>query len=101
LSFKFKVAPRADRQIRFAADWWVKNRTSAPNMFAEELEGAFTLIEQFPHAGEAISHPGIPNLRRVLLSGSQYHLYYSVLIENGIVEVLALWHTSRGFGPRL
>lgn len=70
-------------------------------MFAEDLESAFTLIEEFPHAGEAIRHPRIPNLRRVLLSGSHYHLYYNVLIEDSVVEVLALWHTSRGAGPRL
>jgi len=58
------------------------------------------LIEQFPHAGEAVSHPRIPTLRRVLLSHVQYHLYYNVFVEEEIVEVLALWHTSRQTQPR-
>lgn len=70
-------------------------------MFADDLESAFALIEEFPHAGEALAHRRIPQLRRILLSRTQYHLYYNALIEDGIVEVLALWHTSRGTKPRL
>ena len=101
MSFKFKIAQRADRHIRVAAAWWDKNRTDAPAMFAEDLASAFALIEEFPHAGEAISHPRIPELRRVLLSRAQYHLYYNVLLDDGVVEVLALWHTSRGKKPQL
>lgn len=88
-------------------------------MFTEELELAFGLIEQFPHAGEEIPHRRISPLRQVLLTRSQYHLYhpgeraavvyggrfgegtYTVHVEDGVVEVLALWHTSRGRSPRL
>jgi plasmid stabilization system protein ParE len=101
LSFRFKLAARADRHIRAAAKWWAKNRASAPMMLAEELELAFGLIEQFPHAGEEIPHRQISPLRRVLLARSQYHLYYTVFVEDDVVEVLALWHTSRGRPPRL
>jgi hypothetical protein len=84
-----------------AATWWLQNRLSAPGMFAEDLQMAFALIEEFPNAGEAVHHRRIPNLRRVLLSRVQYHLYYNVLLKERIVEVLALWHTSRGTKPRL
>jgi len=70
-------------------------------MFAEELELAFGLIEQFPYAGEEIPHRRISPLRRVLLARSQYHLYYTVYVEGGVIEVLALWHTSRGRTPPL
>jgi len=101
LTFKFKVARRADRHIRAEADWWAKNRSQAPSMLAEDLESAFSLIEEFPLAGEAVPHDRIPTLRRVLLSRAQYYLYYSVLLDEGVVEVLALWHTSRGSKPRL
>ena len=101
MSWRFKVARRADRQIRTAAKWWVDHRTAAPLMFAEDLQAAFDLIEEFPYAGEAVSHPKIPTLRRILLSGVKYHLYYSVLLDDGVIEVLALWHTSRGSKPHL
>ena len=97
---KFTVAARADRQIRAAAAWWAKNRTYAPALFAEDLEAALDLIEEFPYAGEVISHRRIRGLRRVLLSQVRYHLYYEV-VGPGVVRILSLWHTSRGRMPRL
>jgi plasmid stabilization system protein ParE len=99
--FKFKVARRADRHIRAEAQWWAENRSQAPNMLAEDIDSAFSLIEQFPFAGEGVPHDTIPTLRRVLLSRAQYYLYYAVFIEDGVVEILALWNTSRGSKPRL
>ena len=101
MSFRFKVAPAAAQQIRTAAEWWLKNRTKAPTAFAEDLEAAFTLIQALPNAGERVQHPTIPSVRRILLGRVHYHLYYSVLVEESVVEILALWHTSRGSSPRL
>lgn len=98
---KFKVAARADRQIRVPSAWWTKNRPYAPRRFAEDLESAFDLIEEFPHAGEAVPHRRISGLRRVLLSHVQYYLYYTVHIDARVVEILALRHSSRGTPPRL
>jgi plasmid stabilization system protein ParE len=101
LSFRFKVAPRAGRQIRAAAEWWLENRRAAPTMLGDELEAAFGLIEDLPFAGEAVPHGRIGGLRRLLLGRTQYHLYYVVSKDDAIVEVLALWHTSRGRRPPL
>jgi plasmid stabilization system protein ParE len=100
LRFRFKVAPRAAVQIHAAAEWWAKNRTKNPTGFVEDLESAFMLIQDLPNAGEAVPHRTIPNLRRVLLGLTQHHLYYSVAAEEAVIEILALWHTSRGSAPR-
>jgi plasmid stabilization system protein ParE len=100
LKFQFKVAPRAGQQIRAAAGWWLKNRTKNPTAFIEELESAFLFIQELPYAGEIVRHRTIPNLRRVLLGLSQHYLYYSANAEEETVEVLALWHTSRGSAPK-
>ena len=64
-----------------------------------DLEAAFLLIEDLPNAGEPVTHPTIPNLRRVLLGLSHYYLYYSVNTDEQTGEILALWHTSRGKDP--
>ena len=101
MSFRFKVAPRAERQIRAAANWWANNREKAPTAFTDDLESAFNLIEELPHTGESVPHSRIRGLRRVLLGRVRYHLYYVVAEEDVVVEVLAIWHTSRGKGPRL
>ena len=70
-------------------------------MLRDELETAYALLEELPFAGEAIPHSRIPGLRRVLLGKTQYHLYYVVSEEEELIEVLSLWHTSRGHRPRL
>ncbi len=101
MSFRFKVSPRAARQIRAAAKWWIENRTAAPGLLAGELEAAFGLIEEMPFAGELDPHSSIIGLRRLLLGGTQYHLYYVVSKDEAFVEVLALWNTSRGTRPPL
>lgn len=70
-------------------------------MLRDELEAAYALIAALPFAGEAVSHSRIAGLRRVLLGRTQYHLYYAMSGDKGVVEVLALWHTSRGKRPPL
>jgi plasmid stabilization system protein ParE len=101
LRFRFRVAPRAGRQIRAAAQWWLKNRTAAPGLFGDELESAYALIEELPLAGEPVPHSRIAGLRRVLLGRTQYHLYYVVSEDDDVIKVLSLWHTSRGKRPPL
>ena len=70
-------------------------------MFSDELEAAYALIGNLPFAGEEVQHSRIEGLRRLLLGRTQYHLYYVVSEDESIVEVLSLWHTSRGNPPRL
>jgi len=70
-------------------------------MLSDELEAAYTLIADMPFAGEAVPHSRISGLRRVLLGRTQHHLYYVVSEDASVVEVLSLWHTSRGKPPRL
>jgi plasmid stabilization system protein ParE len=41
----------------------------------------------------------LAGVRRIHLSRIRYHLYYRVASHGGAVEILALWHTSRGKGP--
>lgn len=94
MSFRFKVSPRASEQIQAAADWWSKNRSKAPHLFAEELEAAFALIEELPNAGEPVRHARVLGIRRVLLGRVQDYLYYTVSFEAEVVEILALWHTD-------
>lgn len=99
MSYRLQVSRRAESQIRVAADWWLKNRSKAPEAFAEEIARAFDLIRALPSVGEPVAHPSLKGVRRVLLERVQYYLYYQPFPATDIVEVLALWHTSRGKGP--
>lgn len=101
MSHQIRVGRRADQQIRQGQDWWLRNRSKAPLAFAEDIESAFDLLRAAPGAGEPLPSSRIANLRRLLVSRIRYFIYYTVDEGSEIIEVLALWHTSRGQPPTL
>jgi len=96
---KVRVTKRAQAQIDRAALWWDENRPLAPEAFNEDLAEAFSLLSAEPSIGVAVSNVRTPDVRRLHLARIHYYLYYRV--RGGQVEVLALWHTSRGSGASL
>ena len=99
MKYQLRTARNAERQIRKASRWWGKNRPAAPALFKEELKKAFELIITQPTSGAVAQGLGPPHIRRVLLFRTRYYLYYSVSEAESAVEVLGLWHTSRGSDP--
>ena len=96
---KVRVTKRAQAQIDRAAQWWDENRDLAPKAFDEDLAEAFLLLSAEPGVGARVLHARAEGVRRLHLARIRYHLYYR--IRGGEVEVLALWHTSRGAEPSL
>ena len=92
-----KITRRAAAQIQEAANWWLANRPKAPEAFQQELRRGFDLISQQPAIGALATNAKLQGVRRIYLSRVRYYLYYRVRSER--VEVLALWHASRGKGP--
>jgi len=96
-----RVVRSAADQIMEAAVWWDANRPKAPGLFREEIARALELISAQPQIGAKAGNAKLAGVRRVHLSRIHYHLYYRVSQSPRAVEVLALWHTSRGSGPGL
>jgi plasmid stabilization system protein ParE len=96
-----KVTPRAEKQIQKAASWWLANRLDAPEAMKEELRRAFELISPQPAVGALATNTKLQGVRRVYMSHVRYHLYYRVNASSTQVEILALWHSSRGKGHSL
>jgi plasmid stabilization system protein ParE len=94
-----KLLRRAKRQIAAASAWWKVNRTKAPEAFDEEIEKAFDLLAFQPNAGIRIVGGRFAEVRRIHLNRVHYYLYYRPTEK--AVEILALWHTSRGSDPIL
>jgi plasmid stabilization system protein ParE len=94
-----RVTKRAQLQIDRAAQWWDQNRPLAPKAFDEELAGAFSLLSLEPGIGAPVSNSRTQDVRRLHLARIRYHPYYRV--RRGNVEVLSIWHTSRGSGPAI
>lgn len=65
-----------------------------------DLENALRLIASHPEIGARALNVKLESIRRVHLARVHYHLYYRVTGEPA-VEVLALWHTSRRYSPKL
>lgn len=94
---KLKLSPQARSDIRTAHAWWKANRPAAPHLLRDELRKAFDLLREQPQLGGSALDVGAHGIRRIYLRGTRYFLYYSVHEE--AIEVLRLWHASRGKKP--
>ena len=87
----------AEQQAEAEHLWWLENRDINPFLFETELEAAIVLLQATPNAGFPLrSHPGV---RRYLLSGSRYHVYYSYNPEKDEIFVRAIWSAQRRRSP--
>jgi len=93
------ISRRAQAQIEEAAAWWAANRPSAPGAIREDLERIFALLAVQPGMGSQARATKLKGVRRVTLFRIRYHVYYRATDER--LEILALWHTSRGRQPSL
>ena len=99
MSLPVRTTPEADAQIRAIDDWWRRNRSAAPNLFLDELEASIDMIGSGPHIGRLYRRSPVSGVRRLLLKGTRYHVYYVLRPDH--VRVLAVWHAQRGVGPPL
>ena len=66
-----------------------------------ELDRSLELIAHQPEAGLKTPTTQFEGVRRVLLKRVRYHLFYRVNAKARVIEVLALWHTSRDDDPQM
>ena len=93
---------RASKHVDEAGRWWRENRAKAPEALREELDQALQLIASQPDVGAIARNAKLAGVRRILLSRVSYHLYYrSLETPARSIQVVALWHASRGEGPHL
>ena len=75
MSLPVRTTPEAEVHIRAIDDWWRRHRVASPDMFLDEFAAACELIA----AGSLIGHPyrksPVTGTRRVLLTGTRYHVY--------------------------
>lgn len=100
MSFRVQLSPQARAQISTINRWWAENRAGAPTLVVAEFEMAIKQLSALPESGRP-HDANRPQVRKLLLPRSRYHLYYETDSTNQIVTVLAVWHASRGRGPRL
>ena len=91
------LAARARRDAD-RIDAWLRQRSpAAADRFRDEVAEALQRLAVSPHA----EPPYSPGIRRLLLRGSRYHLYYDTDDARGVVTVRTIWHAARSRGPKL
>ncbi len=96
-TYRIDVAPRARSQLMSILGWWAKNRPASPTLVLEEFEHVVELLARTPGLGRP--YKPRPGVRRILLSRSQYHVYYVIDQTRGVIRVVSLWHTARSKPP--
>jgi plasmid stabilization system protein ParE len=99
MALRVKISARAAMQTRRAAEWWQQNRPAAPGAIARDIGESVALLAEQPGIGAKYEGARTPGVRRLFLGRIGYFLYYRVSDET--LEVLALWHASRGEQPRI
>jgi plasmid stabilization system protein ParE len=89
------VAPIAEAQIDAALLWWSRNRAGARDLLAREIDAAIGAIEQVPQMGRQTRSRLFRDVRRLLLRGSGYHLYYQVSHQRREIRVVYFRHSRR------
>lgn len=90
---------RASLEVETIDTWWRTNRTSAPELFVNELEQVLQAVALLPDLGAPAKSKRLEGVRRILLAKTRHYIYYRRTVD--AIQILAVWHTSRGQGPGL
>jgi plasmid stabilization system protein ParE len=95
-----RIAAPAAQQIAHARDWWLENRDKARSGFDDDLSDLVSRLEERP---ALVGRPLLqqPDVRRVFLRRIRYYVYFRVADDGATVDILAVWHGSRGDKPAL
>ena len=95
----YKFTPTAEQQLRDADAWWLGNRPAVPNAIIDDVESTVALLLREPAIGPLARDVELPGVRRVVVERIRYYIYYR--FNDTTVDILAVWHTSRGTPPPL
>ncbi len=70
-------------------------------LFTAELARTLRLIGDTPGLGVSWPTSRRPDLRRIFMKQSGYHVYFTVDVQSHVIDVLAIWGSARGRGPAL
>lgn len=91
------ISRRAAREIDRVAGWWATHRPAAPGAVRKDLEAAFALLVEQPGLGGEVTQADSSGIRRFHVDRIRYWVYYRVRGKR--LEVVCVWHSSRGSGP--
>lgn len=97
MALELFISRRAAREIDRIAAWWAANRPSSPGAVRQDLEAALALLIDQPGIGAEVAQASSPDVRRLHIDRIRYWVYYRVRGKR--LEVVSIWHSSRGTEP--
>ena len=91
------IVPEAEARIDEIDAWWRTNRRAAKTLFRDEVTRAVELLQAQPKIGSVYRRRRA--VRRLLLSRTEYFVYYQ--ISQDTIFVVSVWSARRGRGPKL
>ena len=79
--------------------WWAENRPAAPGAVRKDLKAALDVLLEQPDIGSQVEEASSPDVRRFHVDRIRYWVYYRV--HERRLEVVSVWHSSRGTGPAI
>lgn len=101
MSFRVRISPEAERQVRELEGWWPANRRAARTSFKEAFSAAVGHISRMPSIGRPCDDMGLPGVRRLSIQGTPYTVFYSVDREATEILIAAVWSRARGSSPSM
>lgn len=99
MSFHVRISPEAERQVRELEAWWAANRPASRTTFKDAFSVVIDHISRIPGLGRPCDDIELPGVRRLLIEGTPYAVFYSVDREAREVLITAVWSRARGGGP--
>ena len=96
-----RFTPKAALDFEIASGWWRTNRPAAPRLFEQEVAAALEFLSSVPSAGAATRDPRLAGVRRCFLGATRYWVYYRAREDASALDILRIWHASRGKSPAL
>lgn len=96
---RLEITDNAQAHIIAASTWWSAHRPAAPDAIVDELDRIFDLLLSEPAMGTPAKNAELADVRRITVSRIRYFVYYRHV--NDAIQILAVWHTSRGQSPDL
>ena len=79
--------------------WWAANRPAARTTFREAFSAVVGHISRMPGIGRPCDDIQLSGVRRLLIEGTPYAVFYSVDREATEILIAAVWSRARGSSP--
>lgn len=91
----------AHRQLETEAAKWREGHPKNTYLLEDEVADAVRVLAFTPRVGGESGDVRLPGARRLVLVKSKFLLFYRVLEDERVVELLRLWYAKRGTRPDL